>query len=224
MKPQYSLGRITTPDGREFLLHERDGVYSIRVDGRELMTSRCHGSEEALARLVLARLSSRRGPKVLVGGLGMGYTLRAVLDHRPAVSRVVVAEIFPAVVQWNRNQLAHLARSPLDDRRVELYEGDVSNLISTSTQAFDAVLLDVDNGPSAFTVDHNAALYRPHGLAAVYRSLRAAGILGVWSSDPDPAFVRRLRKARFRVETEAVTARGGAKGPQHTIFIAGKRG
>jgi spermidine synthase len=118
VKPQHTLGLITTPDGSEFVLHERDGAYSIRGNGRELMTSRAHGSEEALARLVLSRFEDDRRPTVLVGGLGMGYTLRAVLDARPRSSEVVVAELFPAVIQWNRNELAHLARSPLEDSRV----------------------------------------------------------------------------------------------------------
>jgi len=223
MKPQHTLGRITTLDGNEFVLHERDGVYAIRVDGRELMTSRAHGSEESLARLVLSRFKDDRRPTVLVGGLGMGYTLRAVLDARPRASRVVVAEIFPAVVRWNREELAHLARSPLEDARVSLVEGDVADLIADSPGSFDAILLDVDNGPAAFTVSGNAGLYRSSGLASIHLALRPGGYLGVWSSDPDRAFERELRKAGFHVQTETVSARGVTKGPKHTIFVAQRR-
>jgi spermidine synthase len=143
VKPQHTLGLITTPDGSEFVLHERDRAYSIRVNGRELTTSRAHGSEKALARLVLSRLEDDRRPTVLVGGLEMGYTLRAVLDARPRASDVGVAKLFPAVIQWNRNELAHLARCPLEDSRVSLVEGDVADLIADSPGSFDAMLLDV---------------------------------------------------------------------------------
>ncbi|MCK5376853.1 MAG: hypothetical protein KAJ97_07215 [Acidobacteria bacterium] len=219
MKPQKTLSRMATPDGKELVLYERDGVFSIRVDGLELMSSRAHGSEEALARLVLSEIGHRR-PKVLVGGLGMGYTLRAVLNFRPPVSTVTVAELFPSVVSWNRDELAHLAGAPLDDPRVTLVEDDVSDLLANSPHSFDAVLLDVDNGPAAFTLARNERLYGPHGIASVRRSLRPGGVLGVWSADPDPAFARELGRAGFRVKTEKVSARGVAKGPKHTIFVA----
>ena len=219
MKPQKTLSRMATPDGKELVLYERDGVFSIRVDGLELMSSRAHGSEEALARLVLSEIGHRR-PKVLVGGLGMGYTLRAVLNARPQVSRVVVAELFPSVVSWNRDELAHLAGAPLDDPRVTLFEGDVSDLLANNRRSFNAVLLDVDNGPAAFTLARNERLYGPHGIASVRRSLRPGGVLGVWSSDPDPAFARELGRAGFRVKTETVSARRAAKGPKHTVFVA----
>ena len=222
MKPQSTLGRATTPDGKELVLYERDGVYSIRVNGLELMSSRAHGSEEDLARLVLARVKART-PVILVGGLGLGYTLRAVLDAMPAESRVVVAEIFPAVVEWNRAELADLAGSPLLDPRVRVETTDVADLMKNSPAAFDAVLLDVDNGPDAFTIARNRGLYGPRGLASIHRSLRPKGVLGVWSADPDRGFERRLAKAGFRVNTETVPAYHGARGPKgakHTIFIA----
>lgn len=219
MKPQHLLGLASTPDGGEIILYERDGVFIIRVNGVELMTSRAHGSEEDLARLALAKVESS-SPKVLVGGLGMGYTLRAVLDTLPRSARVMVAEILPAIVEWNRNQLAHLADSPLQDPRVAVVERDVTGIIAAGPAAFDAILLDVDNGPDALTVAGNERLYGSTGLASVYRCLRSGGVLGVWSADPDRAFEKRLAKAGFKVTSEAVPARRGAKGPMHTIFTA----
>jgi spermidine synthase len=219
VKPQRTLGRVATPDGRELVLYERDGVFSIRIDGLELMSSRAHGSEEALADLALADIRDRN-PKVLVGGLGMGYTLRAVLDAVPLSARITVVEIFPAVVGWNRGELAHLARKPLEDARVTVVEADVAAVVSANPHAFDAVLLDVDNGPAAFTTAGNRRLYGPRGLADIRRCLRPRGVLGVWSADPDPAFARRLTRAGFRVRTETVSARRRTKGPKHTIFVA----
>ncbi len=219
MKPQTTLGRATTPDGREMVLYERDGVFSIRVNGLELMSSRAHGSEEALAQLVLARVRSS-SPSILVGGLGMGYTLRAVLDAVPKESRVVVAELFPAVVEWNRAELDELADSPLSDPRVAVQVKDVADVIAINPSTFDAVLLDVDNGPDAFTIARNSNLYGSQGLARIRRSLLPRGVLGVWSADPDTRFERLLAQAGFKVRTEAVHIRPGRRGPKHTIFIA----
>jgi spermidine synthase len=222
MKPQHTLGRASTPDGGEIVLYERDGAYFIRVNGLELMSSRAHGSEEDLARLTLAKVKSKQ-PKVLVGGLGMGFTLRAVLDAVPKSARVMVAEILPAVVVWNRDELAHLARSPLEDPRVAVVERDVAEIMAAGPSAFDAVLLDVDNGPAALTVSDNERLYGSAGLSAIKRCLRPGGVLGVWSADPDRAFEKRLARAGFRVSTESVPARRGTKGPKHTIFVAQSR-
>lgn len=204
------------------MLYERDGVYSIRVNGLELMSSRAHGSEEAMADLVLADVRNRE-PGVLVGGLGMGYTLRAVLDAVLESARVTVVEILPAIVDWNRGELAHLARRPLDDARVTVEVADVAAVITANPRTFDAVLLDVDNGPAAFTTAGNQRLYGPQGLADIRRCLRPRGVLGVWSADPDPPFARRLTKAGFRVRTETVSARHTTKGPKHTIFVARTR-
>ncbi len=223
MKPTHTLDRRLTPDGKELVLYERDGAYTIRVDGQELMSSRSHGSEEALARLTLDALEPNPSPRVLVGGLGMGYTLRAALDALPPGGTVVVAEVLPAVVVWNRGPLAALAGSPLSDPRVTLEEGDVVDLIDDSPGAFDAALLDVDNGPSALTLAGNQRLYGRGGLAAVRRCLRPRGVLGVWSADPEPSFSRALRRAGFEVRVESVFARGVAKGPKHTIFVARRR-
>jgi spermidine synthase len=143
-----------------------------------------------------------------------------VLDHRPRVSEVVVSELLPAVVEWNRRELAQLAGKPLTDPRVSVVVGDVADLIASSADSFDAVLIDVDNGPSGFSLKRNQGLYEGGGLVAIRRCLRPGGILGVWSADPDPPFIRRLQRAGFRVEERRVSARSGAKGPKHTIFVA----
>ena len=221
MKPQVLIDRATTPDGREMVLYERDGVYAIRVDGLELMSSRAHGSEEEMAALVLAALGGR-APHLLVGGLGMGFTLKAVLEDLPPTGRVTVAELLPEVVRWNRDHLGHLAGNPLDDTRVTLVEGDVAAVMRSNPGDFDAVLLDVDNGPAALTDRRNAELYRARGLKTARRALRPGGILAVWSASPDRDFERALRKARFSVGVETVRARRGSKGPKHTIFLAAK--
>ncbi len=223
MKPQVILDRATTPDGGQVVLYERDGIFSIRVDGLELMSSRTHGSEEALARLVLADMDPSARTRILVGGLGMGFTLRAALDFRPRVSEVVVAEILSAVAQWNLQTLGHLAGSPLADPRVHLIQGDVADVIADARGSFDAILLDVDNGPSAFTVDRNETLYGPTGLTAIHQSLRHRGVLGVWSADPAPEFRRLLKEHGFDVRVERVSARSTSKGPTHTIFVARRR-
>lgn len=219
MKPLLLIDHTKTPDGKELVLYERDGVLTIRVDGLELMSSRAHGSEEAMADLVLAETSARH-PGVLVGGLGMGFTLRAVIDRVSFSSRVTVAELLPEIVTWNREHLAGLAGAPLDDPRVELVIDDVSKVIGSRPDAFDAILLDVDNGPAALTDKRNAQLYLAEGLATIRRSLRRGGILGVWSASPDHEYERALRRAGFRFRVETVPARRGAKGPKHTIFIA----
>jgi spermidine synthase len=219
MKPQHTLGRATTPDGKEVLLHERGGAYAIRVGGLELMSSRAHGSEEALAQLALNNISSQR-PVVLVGGLGMGFTLRAVLEKTPASAQVVVVEILEAVVDWNRTHLAHLAGKPLEDPRVTILTDDVGAVLKRERHRFDVVLLDVDNGPEAFTSAGNHGLYTDGGLQAIRRALRPKGVLGVWSADPDRGFERRLAHRGFRTTTHSVPARRGGKGPKHTVFIA----
>jgi spermidine synthase len=219
MKPQLLLDQSRTPDGQEIVLYERDGAFAIRVNGLELMSSRAHGSEEAMAALVLAEVKTRH-PRVLVGGLGMGYTLRAVLDRVSFSSRVAVAELLPEIVRWNRDHLASLAGSPLDDDRVTLVVEDVGQVMASEPQGFDAILLDVDNGPAALTDRRNARLYLAEGLATIKRSLRRGGILGVWSASPDREYERALRRAGFRFRVEMVPARAGAKGPKHTIFVA----
>lgn len=219
MKPTETLARERTPEGDELVLSRRDGVYHLSVAGEELMTSRVHGSEEALARLACAALAEKKAPRVLIGGLGFGYTLRAALEHLPRGARVVVCEVFASLLDWNRGVLADLAGRPLDDRRVRARRADVQDLLDGS-ERFDAILLDIDNGPHAFTLRSNASLYSQAGLARLWQSLTERGVLAVWSSSPAPEFAGRLRRAGFEPWTERVSARGDARRRNHTIFLA----
>jgi spermidine synthase len=213
--PWQTLGRARAPDGGELVLYQRGGEFVIRVDGRELMSSRAHGSEEEMAR----RACGAATKDVLIGGLGLGYTVRAALDVLPAEARLVVAEIVPAVVEWNRGPLAHLAGRPLDDPRASVEVGDVGRVLRGGHR-WDAILLDVDNGPVALTRKANHALYGPTGIATAKAALRRGGVLAVWSAHRDDAFMSRLRRAGFTVEATDVPARGVAGGPMHTIFLA----
>jgi spermidine synthase len=224
MKPWELLGQTRAPDGAELALTLRSGEYVILANGKSLMSSRMHGSEEALATSACARLRGREDPRVLIGGLGMGFTLRATLDHLPPTASVVVAELLPAVVEWNRGPLGPLAGHPLKDRRVRVESGDVARAIGSSVNAYDAILLDVDNGPAAFATAGNAALYNDTGLAAARAALRDGGVLAIWSAREDRKFEQRLRYAGFRVEVERVRARLKKGGPRHVIFLARKEG
>lgn len=223
MKPWEQLGEAATPDGAPLLLRRRDAEYVILVNGQSLMTNRMHGSEDALATLACAGLQHAESPCVLIGGLGMGFTVRAALDVLPASAQVVVSELMPAVVEWNRGPLAPLAGHPLDDPRVTLDVRDVSATIRDSNARFDAVLLDVDHSPSDFFTSANAALYGDAGLFAVRNALKLSGVLAVWSVDDARAaraFAPRLRFAGFSVTVERVPAHAGQRGPKHTIFVA----
>jgi spermidine synthase len=221
LKPWIELGRTTTPDGGDMRLKERDAEYSITVEGRELMSSRAHCSEEELARLACARLGDVKGPRVLVGGLGMGFTLRAALDLLPPDARVTVAELVPAVVEWNRGPLARLANEPLADGRVRLEIADVAESIRAHAGGFHAIVLDVDNGPTAFTSIGNREIYDDAGAAASFRALSAGGRFAVWSAWDDHKYLQRLRSAGFKAESKRVRARGN-KGTKHAIFVADK--
>ena len=217
MKPWEKLDTVTTPDGSWLELREHDGEYVIRADGYDLMTSRMHGSEDAM--MALACPAPNADACILVGGLGMGYTLRATLDLLPPTGSVIVGELTPAVVAWNRGPLGPLAGHPLDDPRVSLDVGDVANLIRRSDGRFDAILLDVDNGPDALTQRTNGWLYSAAGLAAARRALRRPGALAVWSVGGEPPFADRLRAAGFEPETQVVRARAAGKGPKHLVFV-----
>ena len=220
MKPWETLATARTPDGSDLTLRRHDGEYVIRADGYDLMVSRMHGSEEAMARLACPTLPPKA--EVLVGGLGMGYTLRAVLDILPDDGIATVAELIPEVVEWNRGPLGPLADHPLDDPRTRIEMGDVGRLIRNSTARFDAILLDVDNGPDAFTQRANSSLYAPGGLVYAHKALKLGGAFAVWSTGPVPAFELKLSRAGFAPETHKVSARGVNRGPRHAVYIGRK--
>jgi len=201
-------------------LTRRDREYIILADGKPLMSSRMHGSEEALATLACERARALEDPCVLVGGLGMGFTLRAALNVLPPGATVIVAELVAAVVEWNRGPLAPLAERPLEDRRVRVFEGDVLDALRGNPAAFDTVILDVDNGPAAFTDSSNAALYTNEGIATTREALKSQGVLAVWSAWDDRKFEQRLRYAGFAVKVTRVRARLKKGGPRHTLFLA----
>jgi spermidine synthase len=211
------------PGGGTLRLIRRGDEYSIMLGGNELMNSRRSGSEEALAQLALARLSRVAAPRLLIGGLGMGFTLRAALRLVGAKAKLDVAELVDGVIKWAHGPLAHLFGGCLEDPRVEVHVGDVGTLIGAAAQAYDAILLDVDNGPGAVTHSANDRLYSGGGISAAHAALRPGGILGLWSSAPDAGFTRRLGRAGFQVEVETVRAGGGGKGAHHTIWLATKR-
>ena len=223
MKPWKELGRTDTPDGSDMRLTERDGEYVIVVNGRTLMSNRTHGSEEALATLACKHLGAVERPRVLVGGLGMGFTLRATLDLLPPGAIVTVAELVPAVVEWNRGPVASLANHPLSDKRVRIKVTDVGLTFRASPGRFDAILLDVDNGPAAFTSLKNGGLYDNAGVAAAYRALKTGGRLAVWSAWDDRKFEQRLRFHGFLAESNRVRARLNKGGKKHTIFLGIKQ-
>ena len=214
------ISRATTPEGTDMTLCRRGRDYFILADGKDLMTSRMHGSEEALATLGCGRALKLEEPRVLVGGLGMGFTLRAALDLLPASATVVVSELLPVVVEWNRGPLGPLAHKPLDDPRVTIEVGDVAECLRRSPGCFDAVLLDVDNGPAACTQAGNATLYDNKGILNAHAALRPGGGLAVWSAWNDTKFEQRLRYCGFEVETHRVRARLKKGGSLHTLFLA----
>ena len=222
MQPLELLGQTTTPDGSDLKLTRRTNEYIILANGKPLMSSRMHGSEEALATFACSRLRAMDGPCVLIGGLGMGFTLRATLDLLPRDARIRVAELVPAVVEWNRGPLGPLAEHPLKDRRVRVDVGDVADIFGSARNQFDAVLLDVDNGPAAFTTPENSRLYDDGGLSAIRTALKVDGVLAVWSAREDRKFEQRLRYNGFTVEVKRVRGRLKKGGPHHTIFLASK--
>jgi spermidine synthase len=221
MLPWQIVDRAAGPGGAEWLLARRGDEWVVRAGGRVLMSSRQHGSEQALAALALAKLARPR--TVLVGGLGLGFTLRAALDRLPAGARVVVAELVPALAAWNRAHVGALAGRPLDDPRTRLQHGDVLARIAEAKGAFDAILLDVDNGPSALSDAANARLYGDAGVRACRDALRAGGALAVWSAGPDERYQARLEKAGLAAEVHAVPARAGTRrGARHVVFVGRK--
>jgi len=221
MRPFETLDTFTTPEGRRLTLHHRDGDYFIDLDGHELMSTRSPGSEKELATLACQHLAGAKKARVLIGGLGLGFTLRAALEVLPEGAEVLVAEMFPCIVGWHATHLCDLG-VPLTDRRVRVCEGDVQELLGgPDGDRYDAIMLDVDNGPDATCLDANAGLYDDVGIALIAAALTQRGVLAVWSAHPDPAFEKRLRRGGFRARAETVRSRG-RKGNRHTIFVAAK--
>jgi len=219
--PWTVLGSARVPgDGEELRLLRRGSEYSIRVGAYELMNNRIHASEDALASLVCERLDAPHAARVLIGGLGMGFTLAGVLRGVGAKADVVVAELVPEVVAWNRGPLSEVAGNPLADRRVTVHEGDVAEPIRNARAAWNAIILDVDNGPVALTAKNNQWLYTPAALRAAHAALRPRGMLAVWSAAPEPAFPRRLQQAGFTVEEIPVRGRASGRGPRYLVWIA----
>ena len=224
MTPRELIGTAIVPGGGEELkLFRRGGDHMIVLDRNELMSSRMSGSEEALATLVCERLAGRAAPRLLIGGYGMGFTLRAALTALGKDARLTVSELVPEIIDWAKGPMAAMTEGCLDDRRVTLAMGDVAALIGGSSASWDAILLDVDNGPDGLTRDANDRLYSPSGLANARAALAPGGLLAVWSAAPDRVFAKRFAEAGFKVEEIAVRARSNGKGGHHTIWI-GARG
>jgi spermidine synthase len=222
--PWSLLDTAKLPDGTsELRLKQRGTEFSIMLGANELMNSRLSGSEEALATLVRERLGQRPKPRILIGGLGMGFTLRAALAAWGADARIEVAELVPAVVTWARGPMAAVFGDCLDDPRVTIIVDDVAGVIRAAPAAYDAILLDVDNGPEGLTIAANDALYDEAGLAQARAALRPGGILAVWSQGPDRRFTQRLHRAGFAVEEVTVRANRGRSGARHVIWLASRR-
>jgi spermidine synthase len=221
MIPWILLDSAQVPgNGGELRLYQRDDESSLRIMGHgELMNSRVHGSEDALGERTCDRLAERVRPRLLIGGLGMGFTLAAALRQLGDQAQVVVAELVPAVVAWNKGPLGKHAGYPLRDPRVTVREMDVARILAAEQQAYDAILLDVDNGPEGITHKENDWLYGLQGLNAAYAALRPQGVLAVWSAGPDRDFSQRLYKTGFEVDEVRVRARG-SKGARHIIWFA----
>ncbi len=206
--------------GGELRLKQRGAEFSIMLDHDELMNSRLSGSEEALATIACEKIRRHKTPRILIGGLGMGFTLRAALVALGPDARIVVAELVPAVVAWARGPMAEVFGTSLTDPRVGIREADVGEVIRSNAAGFDAILLDVDNGPEGLTRKANDALYDLKGLGGARAALRPGGVLAVWSSGPNPKFTWRLRKAGFEVEEVRARANGSRGGARHVIWIA----
>ncbi len=223
MTPRELIATARVPGGAELRLVRRGGDFMIVLDRNELMSSRMSGSEEALAQLTCERLGGHAAPHLLIGGYGMGFTLRAALAALAPHARLTVAEIVPEIIAWARGPMAELAAGCLDDPRVRVIERDVAALIGAEPDRYDAILLDVDNGPDGLSRAGNERLYSSRGLAAARAALRPGGVLAIWSAAPDAAFARRLAQAGFAVDEVGVRARSNGKGPRHVIWIATRR-
>ena len=224
MIPWSLLDKAQVPGGGELRLMQRGAEFSIKLGTDELMNSRLSATEQALATIACEKIRTRKRPikrpSILIGGLGMGFTLRAALTVLEKQAHIIVAELVPAVVAWARGPMAELFGGSLADPRVSIRETDVGDLIRSGKSAYDAILLDVDNGPEGLTRKANDRLYDLEGLAAAYMALRPGGVLAIWSSRPDPKFTQRLRKTGFDVVENPVRAKGPQGGAQHFIWTA----
>jgi len=220
MIPWVQLDTATMPGGGELRLMQRGTEFSIRAGNIELMNSRLNGSENALAELAAERVGGRKNCTVLIGGYGMGFTLRAALAAFGRDAQVTVAELVPAVIAWAKGPMAGLTAESLADPRVTIRETDVRNVIASHASHFDAILLDVDNGPEGLIRRANDRIYNADGLKAARRALRPGGVLGVWSSVTNPEFVRRLQQAGFKVDEKKVRASGKNRGAHYVIWFA----
>lgn len=214
------LGRAFVPGGVEIRLYKHDGEFSILLPNDELMSTRMRNSEDVLAVQTLARVKHAAAPRMLIGGYGMGFTLRAALAAGGPDLRVAVAEIVPEIIEWARGPMAEITAGCLDDPRVRIVVRDVAAIVAEADSAYDAIVLDVDNGPDGVVREGNDALYSMAGLAAAKRALRPGGILAVWSAKPDAGFTRRLKRAGFQVELANVRSRASGEGPRHVIWFA----
>ena len=220
MKPRLKIAAARTPDGGEMVLYQHGRDFSIQINGQDLMLSRQHESELELARLGCAHLADRKAPRILIGGLGMGYTLRQALDMLSPQAQVVVGELLGAVVEWNREFFGELNGHPLGDERVDLKTGDIVELISRSRSRFDAILLDIDNGPGVMTDSGNRRLYGREGILACRRALREQGCLAVWSAEPSKKFEQLLMSCSFHVRRFRVSAYKGSKSQSRFVWVA----
>ncbi len=218
MKPIVRIAETKTPDGESIYLRQHDKDYAIAVDGRELMSSRQHESELELARLGCTRMAQHRNPVVLIGGLGMGYTLRETLDLLQPGAKVIVAELIPDIVKWNRNIFGELTDHPLRDKRVSVHIGDVAALIKNSPDTFDAILLDVDNGPDAIVMAKNDSLYTTAGINNCMNALHHKGVLSIWSNMRETAFERLIERMRLHIHFFKVPAYKGGKALSRCIW------
>lgn len=225
MKKWRLLASAKVPGGAQTLtLHQSGEEFSIKIDGNLLMNNLAHHSEDALAEIVLRRIAHARRPSVLVGGLGMGFTLAAALAKTGPQAQMFVSELVPEVVEWNRGPLSHLAGHPLRDPRVTVLREDIAVLLKTQREAYDAILQDVDNGPEGLTLKANDWLYSDDGLQAAMRCLKPKGVIAFWSVRTNRPFLKRLRKAGFDAEEIPVRGRDAHRGAHHIIWTAAKRG
>lgn len=222
MIPLEHLDTAQVPGGDELRLMRRGDDFMIQLDRNELMNSRMSGSEEALSTMTAEFLGDRKKQNWLIGGYGMGFTLRAAQKVLGDDARITVAELVPKIVEWAKGPMARLTGDCLDDQRVTLQMGDVADVILAGRNLYDAILLDVDNGPDGLVRDENDRIYTREGLSAAKGALRAGGVLAIWSAAPDDRFKNRLRKAGFDVAERAVRARSNGKGPRHVIWFARK--